>query len=147
MILRSNRIFIYNIIIYFSVNKSEMSIILLNNLPIESGVGRYAYNLYFVLKDKNIKLLNFPNYFDYKNRTFEGKIIIPKFKNKIENILFNNIINRRQIKYIYNFNGIIHYTNYNMSILRFFLNVILSLITLKLSEIEYGTTKVFPLYL
>jgi len=95
---------------------SDMSILLLNNLPIESGVGRYTYNLYASLKDENIQILNFPNYFDYKNRTFEGKIIIPKFKNKIVNLMFNRIINESEMKFIYNFHGIVHYTNHNMPI-------------------------------
>lgn len=93
-----------------------MNILILNNLPIETGVGRYTYNLYNSLKDENIKIINFANYHDYKNRTFIGDIIRPKYKNSILNILFGKINNRRILKIIYNYNGIVHYAAHTIPV-------------------------------
>ena len=93
-----------------------MDILILNNVPIETGIGRYVYNLYTSLKDENIKVVNFPNYSDYKNKTFVGEIVKPTFKNSTINILFRNIDNRNILKEIYNHKGIVHYTSHIMPV-------------------------------
>lgn len=90
-----------------------MEILMLNSVPIETGLGRYVYNLYISLKNENIRIINFPSYNDYNNKTktFVGDVVKPNYKNPIINILLRNMKNRRILKYIYNYNGIVHYTS------------------------------------
>ena len=88
-----------------------MDILILNNVPIESGIGRYVYNLYVSLKSENIRIINFANYSEYKNKTFVGDIVKPNYKNSTINILLRNIYNRKILKEIYTHKGIVHYTS------------------------------------
>lgn len=96
-----------------------MNILLLNNIPIETGIGRYVNDLYNSLRnDKNInvKVTNFPNYYDYKEKIFVGDIVKPRYKISAVNIIFRNIMDRGVLKMIYNYNGVVHYTSHIMPV-------------------------------
>ena len=93
-----------------------MDVLILNSVPIETGIGRYVYNLYTALKDEDIKVINFPNYDDYKNKTFVGDIVKPSYQNSMINILLRNMKNRKILRYIYNYKGIVHYTSHIMPV-------------------------------
>ena len=96
-----------------------MNILILNNIPTETGIGRYVNDLYNSLRNCKyiyVKVLNFPNYNDYKKRIFVGDIVKPRYKTMTMNVLFRNIIDRRVMKMIYDYNGVVHYTASTMPV-------------------------------
>ena len=95
-----------------------MNVIISNNLPIETGVGRYVYNLFLALKDDGVRVMNFPNSYDYKTKTFVGEIYGPKFRNRLLNAAFLKLSHRNALREIREFGGILHYASHNMPIFK-----------------------------
>lgn len=95
-----------------------MKIIILNNLPIETGIGRYVYNLYLALKDDGARVMNFPNSYDYESKNFVGEIYEPKFRNRLINATFLKFGHRNASKEIMGFDGIVHYAAHSIQTLK-----------------------------
>lgn len=95
-----------------------MKVIILNNLPIETGIGRYVYNLYLALKDEGTRVMNFPNSYDYESKNFVGEIYEPKFRNRLINAAFLKLSHRNALKEVMDFDGIVHYAAYTMHIFK-----------------------------
>lgn len=82
-----------------------MNVIILNNLPIETGIGRSVYNLFLTLKDDWVRVMNFPNSYDYKTKNFDEEIYGPKFRNRILNTAFLKLSHRNASREIRGFDG------------------------------------------
>lgn len=91
----------------------SVKVIILNNLPLESGIGHYAHLLFESMKPDS-ELLNFPNKPDLLNGSFDGRVVDPLTNSRIINVLTRQIVNRTTIRYIDEFDGVVHYAGHLM---------------------------------
>ncbi len=86
-----------------------MKALILNNLPIETGIGHYAYMLLESMKP-DVELINFlPTKHDRQNLTFYGEMVESFTNSRTINFLARQMVNRTIIKRIDEFDGLIHY--------------------------------------
>ncbi len=90
-----------------------MKVLILNNLPNESGIGRYAHILYDSLYPRS-ELINFPSKTDLSTGSFSGTVLKPSTNSKVINALARPIVQRKIIKYIDSYPGIVHYAGHSM---------------------------------
>lgn len=93
--------------------REEMKVLVLNNLPIETGIGHYAKALFDSLNPES-ELINFPSKFDISHGSFSGDVIKPATRSKVINAVTRPVIHWKTIRYIDRFPGIVHYAGHSM---------------------------------
>ena len=90
-----------------------MKVLILNNLPNETGIGRYAQDLYDSLYPES-ELINFPSKTDLLTGSFSGKVVKPTTNSKVINAIARPVVQRKIIKYIDSNPGVVHYAGHSM---------------------------------
>lgn len=95
-----------------------MKVLIVNNLPEATGVGGYAHTIFNALGN-DVDLVSFPNYSDFTRGTFSGTVMRPISHLRSVNLMTSRFMHRSTIKNIKNFDGIVHYAGYTMSLVGF----------------------------
>ena len=90
-----------------------MKVLILNNLPNETGIGRYAQELYDSLYPES-ELINFPSKTDLLTGSFSGKVLKPTTNSKVINAIARPVVQRKIVNYIDSFPGVVHYAGHSM---------------------------------
>lgn len=90
-----------------------MKVLILNNLPNETGIGKYVQILFDSLYP-GIDLINFPSKTDLSTGVFSGKVLKPTTNSKVINALVRPVVQRKIVKYIDSYQGIVHYAGHSM---------------------------------